>query len=138
MSAGSLQPTIAFVEDYLVVSSNREQIGEFITLPVKKKSLSQGRLYKSVDKGLSGRNSSVVFLNFAEITVLLKELVSWGGTMIAIEDRDVARKSKLLIDSLINPLLDGLAMYSVVGMRKYVEGDKIIFESTTVIDYGNK
>lgn len=138
MAVGSLQPTIAFVEDYLVVSSNREQIQEFIALPKKKKSLNQGPLYKSVAKSLSGKNSSIVFLNFAEITGLFKELVSWGGTMIAIEDRDVARKSKLLIDRVINPLLDGLAMYSVVGMRKYVEGDRIIFESTTVIDYGNK
>ncbi len=138
MAAGDLQPTLAFVDDYLVVSSNREQIKEFIKMPKGKKNLSQGTLYKSVDRALSEKNSSVVFLNFAKITGLFKELVSWGGTMIAIEDRDIASKSKLLIDRLINPILDGLAMYSVVGMRKYVEGDTIVFETTTIIHHGNK
>ncbi len=129
---------MVFVGDYLLLSSNQEQIKEFITLPEGKISLDQGSHFKSVENTLSGKNHSVLFLNFAEITSLCKELVSWGGTMIAIKDREVARKSKLLIDRLINPLLDGLAMYSVIGMRKYVEEDNIIFESTTVVEYGQK
>jgi len=65
-------------------------------------------------------------------------MVSWGGTTLAIKDRELARKSKVLIDDLINPLLEGLSMYSIIGSRKYVEGSTIVFESYTHLDHGNQ
>jgi hypothetical protein len=69
---------------------------------------------------------------------MLREMVTWGGTMLAIKDKELARKSKVLIDELINPLLEGLAMYSIVGSRKYQEGGTIVFESFTNLDNGNR
>ena len=69
---------------------------------------------------------------------MLQEMVSWGGTMLAIKDKELARKSKVLIDDLVNPLLEGLAMYAVIGSRKYHEGSAIVFESTTYLDNGTQ
>jgi hypothetical protein len=70
--------------------------------------------------------------------VLVKEVFSWIGTMIAIQDREAAQRSKILIDKLINPLLDGLAMYSTIGMRSYTEQDSIIIESKVLKNYGKE
>ena len=81
---------------------------------------------------------SISYLDFARTTEMMQELVSWGGTMLAIKDRELARKSKVLIDDLINPLLEGLAMYSVIGSRKYHEGSTIVFESYTNLDHGHQ
>lgn len=69
---------------------------------------------------------------------MLKELINWGGTIIGIEDRKAARKSKVVINQLINPLLDGLAMYSQIGTRRYTENNIIYIESTTLIDEQNQ
>jgi hypothetical protein len=138
IGVSSLQPTLAYAGNYLVLASNQEQIEEFIDLPSDKTRLDQTSRFKRVENGLAGKNNSIVFLDFVETTAMFKEMVSWGGTMIAIKDRDVARRSKLLIDRVINPLLDGLAMYSVIGMRKTISGNSIIFETTTTVDYGKK
>lgn len=135
---GGLQPTLIFVDDYLVLSTNLSQAKEFTGMVSKENSLLTSELFKRVDKGLTEPNQSIGFFDITEITAMLKELISWGGTMVAIKDRDMARKSKILIDRLINPLLDGLSMYSVIGTRKYIEDDLIIFESTTAIEHEEK
>ena len=58
--------------------------------------------------------------------------------MLAIKDRELARKSKVLIDDLVNPVLEGLAMYSIIGSRKHHEGNTIVFESFTHLDNGSQ
>ena len=134
LGGGGLQPTLLFVDDYLVLTTNLQQAEEFTGGVSKEDSLLTSELFNRVGQDLVGDNQSIGFFNVSEITVMLKELISWGGTMIAIKDRDMARKSKILIDRLINPLLDGISMYSIVGTRKYMEDNLIIFESTTAIE----
>jgi hypothetical protein len=80
---------------------------------------------------------AITFLDVGQATDMVKEMISWGGTMLAIQDRELARKSKVLIDELINPMLDGLAMYSLVGSRKVIDGSDIVYESRTIIEDGN-
>ena len=132
ISAGELQPGFAVTRNYLVLSSNRQQIREFIRGGEGFNTLKTKPEFQAVDIGLTGKNNSVNYIDSSNLTRLLKEIISWVGTMIAIQDRDTARRSKIIIDQLINPLLDGMAMFSTVGMRSYTDQNRIVIESKIV------
>ena len=134
---GAVLPTLSFTEDAVIVSSNRRQIQNFIA-PQREHSLAELDTFQSVSGALLKPSHSITYLDFAQTAEMLQEMVSWGGTMLALKDRDLARKSKVLIDELINPLLEGVSMYSIIGSRKYQEGNTIVFESITHLDHGNQ
>jgi len=135
---GDLQPTFCITDDYLVLSSNRQQIKEFILAGKGYPSLDSSPGFKKVNNGLTDKNNSINYIDSKNLSVMIKEVFSWIGTMIAIQDREAAQRSKILIDQLINPLLDGLAMYSTIGMRSYTEKDRIIIESKVLKYYGTE
>ena len=138
ISDGEIVPSFAIFKDYLIVASNIEQIKEFIAGPEMIPSLRSSKYFNDINTGLTQRNNSIGYLQFAEISSMLKELINWGGTIIGIQDREAARKTKVVIDQLINPLLDGFAMYSQIGTRRYTENNIIYIESTTLIDELNQ
>jgi hypothetical protein len=138
ISTGEILPSFALFKDYLIISSNIEQIKEFITGSKSIPSLRSSKYFNEINTGLTKKNNSIGYLHFAEVTNMLKELVNWGGTIIGIQDREAARKSKIVIDQLINPLLDGLAMYSQIGTRRYTQNNRIYIESTTIIEKQNQ
>ena len=130
--AGDLQPGFSVTPDYIVLSSNRQQIKEFIRKGQGIQTLNLKPAFKAVDIGLTERNNSINFIDFTQLTSLFKEMISWVGTMIAIQDRETAKRSKRLIDEIINPVLDGMAMYSTIGIRSYTDTDRLIIESKIV------
>ena len=134
---GSVLPALSFSDDAVIVSSNSAQIRNYIG-PERKKSLAESPTFMEMGQDVLKPSQSISYLDFARTTEMTQELVSWGGTMLAIKDRELARKSKVLIDDLINPLLEGLAMYSIIGHRKYYEGNTIVFESFTRLDNGTE
>jgi hypothetical protein len=135
---GDLQPAFCISDNYLILSSNRQQINEFIGAGNGYRSLASNPDFQQVENGLTDENNSINYIDSKNLTLLIKEVFSWIGTMIAIQDREAAQRSKILIDKLINPLLDGLAMYSTIGMRSYTEEDSIIIESKVMKNYGNE
>ncbi len=134
---GSVLPALSFAEDAVIVSSNRAQIRNYIG-PQRTKSLADNPTFMEMGAVILKPSHSISYLDLARTTAMMQEMVSWGGTMLAIKDRELARKSKVLIDDLINPLLEGLAMYSIIGTRKYYEGSTIVFESFTHLDNGTQ
>lgn len=135
---GSVLPAFAFHGDSLIISSNRERIRMFISDGGEKESLSEKDVFNSVSEELLKPSNTVTFVEFSKVADTLKEMASWGGTMIAIKDRELARKSKILIDELVNPVLDGLSMYKVIASRKFIEDGIINFESQTILEYGKQ
>ncbi len=134
---GSILPTLSFTDDSAIISSNREQIKNYVA-PKGMQSLADLESFQAMSTALLKPSHSFTYLDFAQTADMVQEMVSWGGTMLAIKDRELARKSKVLIDDLINPLLDGLSMYSIIGSRKYLEGNTIVLESITKLDNGNQ
>jgi hypothetical protein len=134
---GSVLPALSFANDEIIVSSNRAQIRNYIG-PLKTKSLAEHPTFVEMGSNILKPSHSISYLDFASTTEMMQEIVSWGGTMLAIKDRELARKSKVLIDDLFNPVLEGLAMYTIIGSRKYHEGNTIIFESFTHLDNGTQ
>jgi hypothetical protein len=133
----SVLPTLSFTDESVIISSSREQIRKYID-PQRLQSLADNPSFKKMSATLLKPSNSITFFDFARTAEMLQEMVSWGGTMLALKDRELARKSKVLIDDLINPLLEGLAMYSIIGSRKYHDGNTIVLESFTRLDNGTQ
>ena len=133
----SVLPTLSFTDESVIISSSREQIRKYID-PQRGQSLVDNPSFNKMSATLLKPSNSITFFDFARTAEMLQEMVSWGGTMLALKDRELARKSKVLIDDLVNPLLEGLAMYSIIGSRKYHDGNTIVFESFTRLDNGTQ
>lgn len=133
----SVLPTLSFTDESVIISSSREQIRKYID-PQRGQSLVDNPSFNKMSTTLLKPSNSITFFDFARTAEMLQEMVSWGGTMLALKDRELARKSKVLIDDLVNPLLEGLAMYSIIGSRKYHDGNTIVFESFTRLDNGTQ
>jgi len=128
-----LQPVYALHQGYLILAS---------TVDLVKKVIDGGGLvgddlFQQVNQGLNQRltkvNNSVSFVRVSSLLTMMKELASWGGTMLSMQDPEAALRSKVVIEQLVLPLLDGLAMYEVIGSRSVIQNDAIILESTIVL-----
>ena len=133
---GSLLPAFAFNEDSLIISSSRREIRNYIS--EEGDHLIDNKRFQTVSSDIMKPSNSISYIELDKLTAMIKEMAAWGGTMIAIKDRELARKSKVLIDHLIDPLLDGLSMYQLIASRKYIENNAIHFESQTILEHGKQ
>ncbi|MFH2124791.1 MAG: DUF3352 domain-containing protein [Pseudomonadota bacterium] len=148
----SLQPVYALHQGYLVLASSVDLVKNIVdTAAGDAKGQVDGagakeggsgalisedsfkRINQNLEEGLTKGNNSVSYVRFSSLLHAVKELASWGGTMLSLQDPDAAQKSKVMIEQLILPLLDGLAMFEVIGSRSYIQDDAIILESTTIL-----
>lgn len=130
----SLQPVYCICGNYLFIASTVELLKKIIDTEESGAGLLNDPEFLSISNGqLNGKSNSVSFVRFSSFIQLAKELVNWGGIVLGLQDRRVAHRSKLLIDHLINPLLDGMKMFSTVHARSYSTNDSIIFENTAHI-----
>ena len=128
-----LQPVYALHQGYLVLASTVDLVKKVIDGG----GLAGDALFQQVNQGLNQRltkvNNSVSFVRVSSLLIMMKELANWGGTMFSMQSPEAALKSKVAIEQLILPLLDGLAMYEVIGSRSVIEDDAIIMESSIVL-----
>ncbi len=148
----SLQPVYALHQGYLIMASTMNLIKEIIDSPgdyqeqpgatgaragglsgalINDSSFQQ--INEGLHQGLSEVNNSVTFVRFSSLLQMLKELASWGGVMLSMQDRESALKSTVLLEELLLPLLDVLAMYDVMGGRTTIQDDAIILESNMIL-----
>ncbi len=52
--------------------------------------------------------------------------------MIAVRDHKIGAKSKILVDQILLPLLDGFTMYQAVGIRSYTDYHKLTVDTTVL------
>ncbi len=133
-SRENLQPVYAIYKNYLILANTMDIFQKIITSSKGKKELLDSVDFAAIDPGFRKENNSVCYVDQAALAGTLQELASWAGTLIAIQDRQTAAKSKILIDRLINPLLSGLAMYDKMATRTYIEDNRIIIETHTEIN----
>lgn len=133
----SLQPVYGVHQGYLIMAGSMDLMKTIID---KKEggSVLMGEagfqlINQGLNQGLIQANNSVNFIKFSALLEMMKELANWGGTMLAMQDPETAQQAKVLIDQLIHPLLDGLAMYELVGSRSVIEDDAIVLESSTTL-----
>lgn len=132
----SLQPVYALHQGYLILASTVDLVKKVIDSEDGGGLISDERFQQvneGLKQGLTQENNSVSFIRFSSLLHMVKELANWGGTMLSMQDPQVALRSKVVLEQLILPLLDGLAMYEVIGSRSVVQDDAIILESTTIL-----
>jgi hypothetical protein len=70
------------------------------------------------------------FVRTAQLVDGLKELVAWGGTMIAVRDEQAGAKSKILVDQVIMPILDSFRGCETVALRSVTRSGELIVEAS--------
>ncbi len=130
LADGLMQPSYAMVDGFLVIADSRRQIDAI--LQPGHETLVRDARFKKVNVGLTEPNNLVVFSRNAKLIDGLKELVSWAGTIIAIRDDRAGAKSKILIDQVVLPVLDGLKMNVAIGLREFNTGRELILESAVL------
>ena len=131
---GGLMPVYMIHDQYLVAASSMAMIKQIIDTMKEGHGLVENPRFQKVSSGLLDENNSVGYLRIGEMMHAVKGLVGWGRAIVAIQGQGNARKTAIVIDRLVNPLLDGLSMYSDFGLRSRIAPDQILVESTTVIE----
>ena len=131
--AKNFQPLYAVHEGKLYIASNVDMLKKIIDGPAANVKLLSSQHLADFDPGFTQPNNALWYSNQAKLVNMLQDLISWGGTMLALKDKTLSAKSKVIIDKLINPLLDGCAMYEQAATRSYTDKDMIIVESKTRI-----
>lgn len=133
----TLQPVYTVHQGYLILASTVDLVKKIIDNQGGAGGIvSDGGfqlLNKDLDQGLTKANNSVSFVRFASLLQMMKDLANWGGAMLSMQDPEAALRSKVVLEQLILPLLDGLAMYEVIGSRSVIHDDAIILESATML-----
>jgi hypothetical protein len=131
---GGLMPVYAIHDQYLVVASSVVMIRQIIDTMKEGHGLADNPRFQKVSAGLLDENNSVGYLRIGDMMHVVKGMVGWGRMMIAVQDQGNAKRTEIVIDRLVNPLLDSLSMYSDFGLRSRIASDQILVESTTVIE----
>ena len=127
---GLMQPSYALLDNFLVLADSREQIEDILIGSSKR--LAADDEFQAVDMGLLQPSNMVMFARTDELIEGLKEFASWAGTIIAIRDEQAGAKSKVLLDQVILPLLDGLKMYRAKGVRSYTAPGEVVLDSVVL------
>ena len=128
---GLMQPSYAMLDRFLVIADSRQQIED--VLRTSSRRLIRDREFEAVDMGMLRPANLVVFARTSELIEGLRELASWAGTIIAIRDPQAGEKSKVLVDQVILPLLDGMKMYRAKGVRSYTAPGEVVLESVVLV-----
>lgn len=131
---GGLQPAFTLFGDYLLLSNSFDYVEQVIALQntpgetlLKKTGLNELRVE------LEQKNNSAAYMHIALMADALKTLVTWAGGIAVLQGPETAHKVNIVVEELILPILDGVAMYTQLATRTEVQGDSIIVESTTLV-----
>jgi len=127
---GLMQPSYALLDKFLVIADSRQQIENI--LEVKGPRLVDDDDFRAVDMGLLQPSNLVMFVRTASLIDGLKEFASWAGTIIAIRDEKAGARSKILVDQVIVPLLDGMKMYRAKAVRSFTAPGEVVLESVVL------
>lgn len=133
----SQRPVYALHQGYLILSGSVDLVKKIIDTSgnpgglVGEKSFHQ--VNEGLHKGLTGNNNSVSYLRVTSLLKMFRDLANWGGAILSMQDPETALKSKTVLEQVLLPLLDGLAMYEVMGSRSVIQDDAILLESTIIL-----
>jgi hypothetical protein len=130
IAQGLMQPSYALLDNYLLIADSREQIEKMLTNRTSR--LVDDKLFKAVDTGVMKPANFHVFARTSAIVDSLKELASWVGTVVALRNDAAGRKSKVLVDQVILPLLDGFKTFQAKSIRGYTTHHEVIFDAVVL------
>jgi Protein of unknown function (DUF3352) len=133
ISQGGLMRLYTMHNDYLVATTSMAMMKQVIDVMQGGAGLKDRSGFKKVSTGLLDQNNSVAYIRIGELIKTIKDLTNWGRALMAVRDQEGSRKFGIVMDRIVNPIFDGLSMYSDFGMRSRISPDMITVESTTLI-----
>lgn len=131
---GALQPAYASLNDYFIVSNSLDLVQQLVDLHMDSaESLSKSPVMKVFGNGLLKNNNSAAYVHIAKLADSLKDIATWAGSMAVLQGPEVAQNADVLVNQLLLPFLDGVAMYTQFGSRSIIGDESIVLESTTTI-----
>ena len=131
---GGMTPVYAIHDQYLIVASSMGMIEQILDTVKEGHGLADSPRFQKVSAGLLDENNSVGYIRTGDLMHTVKGMVGWGRAIVAIQDRRNAKNAEIVIDRLINPVLDGLSMYSDFGLHSRISPHQVLIESTTLIE----
>ncbi len=131
---GGLQPAFSVQGEYLLLSNSIDIIKQIVAQQIDpKKNFLDNPNIRLVGSGLLLENNSAAYIDIALLADVLKNLASWAGALATLQGPEDARTSQVVVEQIILPLLDGVAMYSKLGARVVIGSEGIVMESTTSV-----
>jgi Protein of unknown function (DUF3352) len=131
---GGLQPAFSIQKEYFLLSNSIDVIKQIVTKQTKQeKNFFENPDMAQVGKGLLLKNNSAVYVDIARLADVLKDLASWAGAIATLQGPEVARMSQVVVEQVVLPVLDGVAMYSKLGSWIIIGKDSITMEATTSV-----
>lgn len=132
-----LLPLYGFWQNYFFFGNSTPLLRRVIDTQGSRNSLADVPSVRKIDPGLSARNNSVSYLNNVQLISMVEDFLEVLGTFIAIEDRETAMKIRIVLKKIVNPLLDGAAMYKASATRSHIAGNLLTIDSVTDISTPN-
>jgi len=133
VSHGSFMRLYAMHNDYFVATTSMSMMKRIIDVMQGGAGLKNSPGFKMVSTGLLEDNNSVAYLRIGDMIKTARELVNWGLAIMAVQNQQDSRRLGIVVDRILNPIFDGLAMYSDFGMHSRISPNLIVVESTTLI-----
>lgn len=129
-----LQPAFTLIGNYLLLSNSYELVQQIVALRTDpSKALLESPDLREVGGKLLEKNNSTTYIHIALFADALKELATWAGSMAILQGPEMAHNAEIVVNKLLLPLLDGVAMYNQYGSRSIITNDSIVLESTTIV-----
>jgi hypothetical protein len=127
---GLMQPSYTFAEDLLLLADSKEQLVDMLDRSTPK--MLNDPSFQALNLDMSQPANFFLFARMAGLVDGMKELVAWLGTMITIRNQAAGAKSKIIVDQVISPLLEGLGTCEALGLRSFVRADELVLELVVV------
>lgn len=131
---GGLQPAFTLSDNYLLLSNSRDLVKQVVALqgnPMD--TLVNNPALKELQGELTQSNNSTAYVHIALMADAFKTLATWAGGMAVLQGPETAQKVNVVIEELVLPLLDGVAMYTQLATRTEVKEGSIVVESSVLV-----
>lgn len=132
-----LQLVYGFWDNHLFFANSDDLLHRVIDNHQAGQSLTDLEQTKDIDPGLNAQNNSVTYSSNVELLDMFMRALKFTSTMIAMEDRELAYTSRVIVSDVVIPLLEGLKMYDRSCTRSYFTSDFVIIKSKTHVSVGS-
>jgi hypothetical protein len=127
-----VNPAYVCKDGFCAVATNRALLKTFIT-PAGRPSLMDNPKFKAVSQGLADPNNQVVYVDLERLFGKTKSILEWAASWAgAMDPKNAVRRNEVL-GKIVYPLLDGLAMFQAMGMRTYIEKDRVHMNASILV-----
>ncbi len=128
---GLMQPSYALSDDDLLVVDGRDLVDDILKPDAF---LVQDPAFTKVEIDSKRPANLLFFTRVKQVTRSLQELASWLGTLIAIEDSRAGARSKILVDQLALPVLDGLTMFKTIFINGQAASGELVLQTKILVN----